>query len=451
MARIRREPNLLDWAEIEELGDLERLKMVLEELPDEGLIDVLEEERKGRRDDYPVWMMWNTLIAGIIYGHPTIESLRRELLRNPSLRRICGISGIDGIEGVPTKDAYYRFFKKLVKHKDLVEEIIDKLIEKLRGELRDLGKDTAIDTTEIRTYARGKKEPEESADPEADWGVKRRWEKKKEGKLYEVIKRWFGYKLHMIVDANYEVPLKYKVTRGSRSDIGQAKEMVERLEKSQAWMKIEHLIGDKGYDDGKLIRDLWEREGKKGKNKIKCIIDMREMIREEDDGKVIEIKGIGGNIVSGKCGEVYCYDMGRENRRREMVYGGFERERGTHKYRCPAAYYDIECENEDRCSIKGSRYGRVVRIKMKEDWRKFPPVARNTYKWERLYKKRTAVERVNSRLKKMLGLGDLYIRGKKKIEVRIGLSLIVLLAMGLAQVKRKGKEFAWRSLVRAAG
>lgn len=64
MAKIRREENLIDWAEIEDLGDLERLKILIEVMPDEELIDKLETERKERRDDYPVWMVWNTLLAG---------------------------------------------------------------------------------------------------------------------------------------------------------------------------------------------------------------------------------------------------------------------------------------------------------------------------------------------------------------------------------------------------
>jgi hypothetical protein len=41
---------LFVWSEIEELGDLERLRMVIENMPDEELMEVLERERgkKGR-------------------------------------------------------------------------------------------------------------------------------------------------------------------------------------------------------------------------------------------------------------------------------------------------------------------------------------------------------------------------------------------------------------------
>jgi hypothetical protein len=76
---------LFTWKEIENLGDLERLRLVLDHLPDEALMEVLEAERGLRgRDDYPVRAVWNSLLAGIIYGHESIESLRREMSRGGS-------------------------------------------------------------------------------------------------------------------------------------------------------------------------------------------------------------------------------------------------------------------------------------------------------------------------------------------------------------------------------
>ena len=45
---------LFSWREIDDLGDLERLCLVLEHLPDEALMRHLEEDRGRGRDDYPV-------------------------------------------------------------------------------------------------------------------------------------------------------------------------------------------------------------------------------------------------------------------------------------------------------------------------------------------------------------------------------------------------------------
>ena len=64
MAIIAQRP-MFGWEEIESVGDLGRLKLVLESLPDEQLMGRLEAQRGKRgRDDYPVRPMWNALIAG---------------------------------------------------------------------------------------------------------------------------------------------------------------------------------------------------------------------------------------------------------------------------------------------------------------------------------------------------------------------------------------------------
>lgn len=45
--------SIFDYTEIENLGDLEKLKLFLENIEDDELCEVLEKERKNGRDDYP--------------------------------------------------------------------------------------------------------------------------------------------------------------------------------------------------------------------------------------------------------------------------------------------------------------------------------------------------------------------------------------------------------------
>ena len=68
--------------EIEESGDLERLVLTLKYLPDEELITTLEKKRNKGINKYPIRAVWNSIIAGVVYEHISIESLRRELKRN---------------------------------------------------------------------------------------------------------------------------------------------------------------------------------------------------------------------------------------------------------------------------------------------------------------------------------------------------------------------------------
>ena len=60
--------SLFEWTEIENLGDLERLRLVLDYITDEELMQKLEEARGNGRDDYPVRAMWNSLLAGIVFN-----------------------------------------------------------------------------------------------------------------------------------------------------------------------------------------------------------------------------------------------------------------------------------------------------------------------------------------------------------------------------------------------
>ena len=75
-------PYLFKWQDVEARSDLERLRLVLEHLPDEALMEKLEARRDKGRDDYPIRSVWNSVLAGIVYQHGSVESLRRELLRN---------------------------------------------------------------------------------------------------------------------------------------------------------------------------------------------------------------------------------------------------------------------------------------------------------------------------------------------------------------------------------
>ena len=45
---------LFSWKEIENLGDLSRLRLLLDYLPDEPLMRALESQRAKGRDEYPV-------------------------------------------------------------------------------------------------------------------------------------------------------------------------------------------------------------------------------------------------------------------------------------------------------------------------------------------------------------------------------------------------------------
>ncbi|KPJ89112.1 MAG: transposase [Spirochaetes bacterium DG_61] len=435
---------LFRWKEIEDLGDLERFYLVLKYLPDEKLMRVMEEERDKGRDDYPVRAVWNSILAGVVYEHQSVQSLRRELKRNGQLRELCGFDVEKGIKAVPRSWVYSRFLKNLMKHEEEIEVMFDELVEKLKEELTDYGKYLVVDGKAINTHANGKKKAREEGrkesdgrrDMDADWGTKVYRGVREDGTAWEKVKSWFGYKLHLVADATYELPISFCVTKASAAETPMAHTLFEKIKEDHAEIldRCKYGIADRGYDDGKLIEKLWDEY------RIKPVIDIRDMWKDGEETKAL--KSVW-NVVYNYRGEVFC-DNPNGDEQWEMAYGGFEKERGTLKYRCPAKHYGYECRGERWCPV-----GKAVRISLNEDRRVFTPLARSSYQWKNIYKKRTAVERVNSRLDVSFGFEQHYIRGLRKMKLRCSLALCIMLAMALGRVKEKQKGLM-RSLVKAA-
>ena len=57
-------------------------------MPDEDLMRALEQQRGQGHNEDPVRAVWNPMLAGIVFQHPTIESLRRERARNGQLHAL---------------------------------------------------------------------------------------------------------------------------------------------------------------------------------------------------------------------------------------------------------------------------------------------------------------------------------------------------------------------------
>ncbi|MCX6340463.1 MAG: DDE transposase, partial [Candidatus Aureabacteria bacterium] len=66
--------------------------------------------------------------------------------------------------------------------------------------------------------------------------------------------------------------------------------------------------------------------------------------------------------------------------------------------------------------------------------------------WQRSYDRRTAAERVNSRLDVSFGFERHFIRGLAKMRLRVDIAMVVMLTMALGRIRQKrSKEM--RSLV----
>ena len=433
------QPSLFSWKDVDCLGDLERLKLVLENLPDENLMCLLERKRKRGRNDYPVRVVWNSLLAGVVFQHKSIESLRRELLRNAQLRELCGFDVVPGLAIVPPSWAFSRFLKNIFCHQSEIDAMFNDLVKKLSKILPNFGKKMAIDSKAIDSHAAphkisdAKRNDDGRRDVDADFGKKTYRGINEDGSAWEKVKTWFGYKIHLLVDADYELPVAYTVTKASAHDAPEGHNLLDKALKDQPQILkcCEILSGDKGYDDTKFITKLWDE------HRIRPIIDIRNMWKDNEQSRLLPGES---NVTYDYKGVVTCHCL-KSGEERKMAFGGFEKDRSSLKYICPVQAYGVSCAGCANCPVKHS-----IRINMNIDRRVFTPIARSSYKWKDLYKSRTSVERVNSRLDVSFGFEEHYIRGMKKMEFRCGLALCVMLTMALGRALQ-GQMGLIRSLV----
>lgn len=396
--------------------DNHRLVMVLDALDDDALIRRLERERKGRRDHYPVRMLWQSLMAGKVYGIPTVNGLIRELRRNGSLRRLVGIKGIDA---VPKPWHFSRFICKLSRPENLavVREVFERAIDSLREIVPDLGESIAIDGTGIRSWCnRFAKQP---TDADAGWGIRR---KSNEDGSEQVVK-WYGYTVELAVDTCYEIPLGFEVVPANTGECRRLPVVLGDVKARHGWLDAKYVMADKGYDSRENCRFVLDEL------EALPIIPMR-LTQDKD-------KPFAGEI----C---YCTELGTPicDCGGKMVYAG--RDGKYLKFRCPRHGDGLG----GPCSV--SRYGRVLKVAISSNERRWPGLWRESKKFARLYRRRSAVERVNSRLKEHLCLDEQHVRGLAKTTVNVSLSLLVMVGGALAMARDRRLERLRQVVAKAA-
>ena len=87
----------------------------------------------------------------------------------------------------------------MVQHRHLVDECLDKVTDALHEVLPDLGETVAVDSTSVESFSNPNRKV--ISDPEARWGVKHKAKAKEGG-----VDWFFGYKMHLLADANYGIP-----------------------------------------------------------------------------------------------------------------------------------------------------------------------------------------------------------------------------------------------------
>jgi Transposase DDE domain len=385
----------------------------------------------------------------VIFQHPSIESPRRELLRNGELRQLCGFDPLLGLKAVPPPYVYTRLFVKLFAHQAELDAMFDGLVERLKGLLPDLGVHMAVDSKAVDSHGHPTKaeDPDGRRDQDADWGTKTYSGVREDGSTWEKVKHWFGYKIHLIVDAVYELPLGYIVTKASANDAPYLMPLIEALDPKHPELleRAQDVPADKAYDAEPIVRNLYDLYT------IKPIIDTRACWKDEPELPRPLYPERVDTLFYTESGGVVCRRRDEKPEEKDnytpMVYEGFEADRKCLKYRCPAAVKGWPCSQRDLCHGGAhTEHGRIVRIPLDTDRRTFVPLPRHTPSWQKAYDRRTAVERVNSRLDVSFGFERHFVRGLKKMTCRVTLALVLMLALAVGWIEA-GQPERMRSLV----
>jgi len=375
-------------------------------MDDETLMVRLEARRGKGRNDYPVRMMWNLIIAMILFGHRTVASFRRELQRNSQLRWICGLDDYGPKKHlVPPSRVFSQFFRLLIGEQEAIDKIFKALALKIGVELPSFGEQLAGDGKFLDSYTKHAAKVSNPnagyrAERDAVWAGKEYHYTDKNGKEQVKTEWHYGFKAHIICDVKTELPVAYNVLAANSDERRTMMDLVSQLP-DDLKERAKTLALDKGYDSTDLIKHV------KGLGIIP-IVDIRNCWKDGEATKQYK----DTDIVYNYQGNVFFVDD--NGKQRKMLYKGYD--------------------SRKKC-LRYSYMGKIKKIYISYDERVFLPVARDSMKFARLYKGRTAVERLNGRLDRDFMFEDHCIRGLNKMRLMTSLTLTIMNAMALGKIR----------------
>jgi hypothetical protein len=372
------------------VGTLRRL-LALE--PVANLISQLARiNQTGRPPTYLPRVMVAVAIARILFKAPCWTDILELLREHSDLRRVCGIPSA---ALVPSRDACYRLMAKLRRVK-VLEECARGLVDLVARSIPGFARAVAADATHIEAYACASRTC--PSDPDARWGTHH------SGNGHDT-HFFLGYKLHLIVDADHQVPIRWVVTPG---DVNEAQEAVPLFDSGAdraAWFRPEFAIMDRAYDALHICRSLEE-------NGCHPIIPQRVCRRSREPA--LDEKG-RPRCVHGP-----------------WIWKGTDYAHRRTKWVCPYEN-DPSVHEGPGCGRAGR--GRRCWLSWRRDPRRHKLVPEGSEKFNRLYAKRVSVEREFSLLKQYFLLDNHRARGLHCVAVHVNLCLVVRLgtaALGLA-------------------
>lgn len=364
-------------ASITPTDDIETIREVLDSPEMKELIE-LATEPTGR-PGYGVRAMIGMILIRDCFNIAYWSRVERMVRGNPSLEALLG--------GVPTKDACYRFQRKLANEPALAAIYAHAIQAPLRDFIPEYGANAiAIDGSDVPSYSSQRYDSTETVNGEK---FKNSDSDARKGRRSGVNSRspgWFvGYKLHMGICSTTELPMSWTLTSANCYEGHQVEGLLD--DALDSGFRPKFAIMDKGYDA----------------QAIHSACEVRKM------HPIIPLQG-GAEKANGKDQPPSC-DHGT------WKFAGSAVKRHAAKWRCPTG----ECD-------PASTWITASRLQ--------PLVPRYTARWQKLYDSRTSVERGFGRLKNEYGMRQLHTRGIDRVRVHVEWSILTQLAFALAKARR---------------
>ena len=355
--------------------------------------------------------MYKALLLIHLGQAPSERELAEKLKFDVRLQALCGFDFFD----TPSHVSFHNFRERLGS--ELFYEILHELIaQAIAVGVIKKTINTAIDATHVWANSNrfgvklcqcsGKcKCLREYSDPDARWGRKT--------KTYA----FFGYKVHLIVDTQSQLPIEVIVTSGEVPDNTQAADLIDGATQHHPEITITSSAMDAAYDDTDVYGHCVEHD-------IHPIISLNPRNQEKDTSPV------NPKVKMDKDGCFYCSMTGLR-----LVKNGTEPKR-KHRLKliCPPTGDRKQCPFRESC-CPNSKVGKTFYLYPLSDVRLLGTIPRGSPEWKRLYSQRTSVERTNSLLKSPTHkLNAPRVRGLEQMNIHVFLSVCALI------VKTVGKR-----------
>ena len=383
------------------------LRHILELADNPALFDALRAYNRTGRPPYPVEAMWRVVLSKYLLSIRYNTELVQRLRTDPLLRDVCGLG-----DRVPSESMVSRFFRRLCAHQDLVDEATRTLISTLarridaQSKIADegVGGMIAIDSTDVPTWANpNPRKNRPITDLDARWGHKTSTRTKKGEEKVE----WtFGYKVHLICDATFGVPLSYKILPANASDSRQLPGLVNQLLKEQKWVEPQWLLGDKAYDSNRIWKFLDDQL-------IDPIILKRETYKK-------------GDIYDDKGRPICLGDQPMEYVETDPILG--------HLFRCPPEGRRLKHQLAFSLYCADSCYENPDDPDQPDLLRRVGRVARASQEFKDLYANRQVIERFFGSAKQSRLLATHRYYQRFKIHLHVALAILTYLVTMLNKV-----------------